>query len=412
MSRVTRNLVLIFALLGLGSSLASAWVHYRLLRDPSYTSFCDFGSAFSCAAVYESPYGSVRGIPVAIGGVIWFALAFLLAVAAGVSRGRAGTTDTLRMNLQGYLFVLSTLALAAVMYLGYASFVILKAVCVLCVLTYVAVVGIFLSVGGASGVPVRSLPRRAAGDLNALVRTPAALVLALLFVVGSVSLVAFFPRDSPGPAARSSAPATAPRSSGQQSEFERWYAAQPRVPIAEPTDGAAVLILKFNDYQCPACGTTYHNYRPILSKWAADRPGAVRFVAKDYPLDPSCNPNLTKPMHEAACAAAVAVRLSRERNRADAMEEWLYTHQSGLTLEAVKQAARDVGGVTDFDARLGAMLTLVRGDIQQATQLGVRSTPTFFINGVKVIGGLRPEYFDAAIAYELERAGASSAKTR
>jgi len=34
-------------------------------------------------------------------------------------------------------------------------------------------------------------------------------------------------------------------------------------------------------------------------------------------------------------------------------------------------------------------------------QLGVKSTPTFFINGVKIEGALPPQYFDQAIAYEL-----------
>jgi hypothetical protein len=34
----------------------------------------------------------------------------------------------------------------------------------------------------------------------------------------------------------------------------------------------------------------------------------------------------------------------------------------------------------------------------------VNRTPTFFINGVKIEGGLRPQFFDAAIAFELKRA--------
>jgi protein-disulfide isomerase len=34
----------------------------------------------------------------------------------------------------------------------------------------------------------------------------------------------------------------------------------------------------------------------------------------------------------------------------------------------------------------------------------VKSTPTFFINGVKIEGGLPPQYFDQAIAYELQHA--------
>jgi protein-disulfide isomerase len=39
-------------------------------------------------------------------------------------------------------------------------------------------------------------------------------------------------------------------------------------------------------------------------------------------------------------------------------------------------------------------------------QLQVKSTPTFFINGVKIEGALPPQYFDQAIALELKRAAA------
>jgi protein-disulfide isomerase len=40
----------------------------------------------------------------------------------------------------------------------------------------------------------------------------------------------------------------------------------------------------------------------------------------------------------------------------------------------------------------------------------VTSTPTFFVNGIKIVGGLRPQFFDAAIAYELQRAPAGAEK--
>ncbi len=57
-----------------------------------------------------------------------------------------------------------------------------------------------------------------------------------------------------------------------------------------PADGAKVLIVKFNDYQCPACGQSYLAYKPILEKYAASHPGAVKLVLKDYPLSSECNP--------------------------------------------------------------------------------------------------------------------------
>ena len=46
----------------------------------------------------------------------------------------------------------------------------------------------------------------------------------------------------------------------------------------------------------------------------------------------------------------------------------------------------------------------MKGDVALGRQLGVKSTPTFFINGVKIEGALPPQYFDQAIAYELQHA--------
>ena len=48
----------------------------------------------------------------------------------------------------------------------------------------------------------------------------------------------------------------------------------------------------------------------------------------------------------------------------------------------------------------------VAEDVASADASGVSGTPTFFINGVKVEGALPPQYFDQAIAYELQRATA------
>jgi protein-disulfide isomerase len=68
----------------------------------------------------------------------------------------------------------------------------------------------------------------------------------------------------------------------------------------------------------------------------------------------------------------------------------------------VKEGAASVGGVTDFDARYSRTLELVRADIAQGIQLGVRGTPTFFMNGIR-LPNLRGEFFEAAVLWELRR---------
>ncbi len=132
----------------------------------------------------------------------------------------------------------------------------------------------------------------------------------------------------------------------------------------------------------------------------------MRLVLKDYPLDFRCNNTMTQTVHPAACEAAVAVRLAGEHGRAEAMEDWFYTHQPSMTPEVVKEQAKAVGETPDFDAKYDATLDKVKRDIALGRQLGISATPTFFINGVKVEGALPPQYFDQALAYELERATA------
>lgn len=391
-----------FAALGLAASSASTWVHYRLINDPTYASVCDVNSTFSCSQAYTSAYGSFGGVPVALLGMLFFLFVIGLVVLCRPSAAASA-------NLPGYVFAASTLGLAVVLYLGYASYFILETVCLLCVGTYVAVIGLFLTSGAAAKDPMTSLPARAARDLRTLLRTPAALSAALLFIGGAIATILLFPGGSvsaaPEPVAGQAPAATVPTADAARvKEFEGWLAQQPREPVIVPNDGAAVVILKFNDYQCPACGQTHREYKPVFEKWAKQAPGRIKVVSRDYPLERECNAALATDVHPASCDAAVAVRLAREKGRGEAMEDWLFANQPAMTPASVRQAARDVGGVTDMDARYAATLALVRGDTQQGAQMKVTGTPTFFMNGMR-LPGLRPEFFDAAIAWELRRVG-------
>ena len=97
-----------FAALGVVASSASAWVHYRLLYDPTYVSVCDVNAMFSCSHAYTSQYGAVAGVPVALLGLLFFVFVIGLVVLCSRSATAAG-------NLPGYLFAVSTVGLAAVL---------------------------------------------------------------------------------------------------------------------------------------------------------------------------------------------------------------------------------------------------------------------------------------------------------
>jgi protein-disulfide isomerase len=236
--------------------------------------------------------------------------------------------------------------------------------------------------------------------------SPAALAAVLLFAAFAASAIAFFPRQ-PEPAGDETAQVAASPGTlnpAQQAEFEKYYVSQPRVPLPVANDGAKVVIVKFNDYMCPPCKQTYLEYKPVVARWQNTRPGLVKMVVKDYPLDPACNAGTPQGQHLGACEAAVAVRLARERGRGDQMEEWIYQNQANMSRAVARQGAREIGRVTNFEERYPSVIELVKGDIALGTQLRVTGTPTFYINGVK-LPGLRAEFFNAAIEYELKQAG-------
>ena len=399
MSLAAFRLSAVFVLVGFGASVASTYVHVRIFSDPTYVSFCDVSSTLNCTQVYLSQYGSIGGVPVAYLGLVWFMFTGALILAA------RRTTSPIRAHLAAYLFLLSTLALAFVFYLAYASIVVLGTICMLCVAVYVAVVGLFIVSGSSTtSTSISQMPGLIVRHMRVLKGFPFEFGLIVLLVLGSV-LGGVWLRTTTELEGVTTAPATL--SVSEREEFIRWWTSQRRVELPIMDEDAEVLVVKFNDYMCPPCKQTYLNYKSVFAKYEAIRPGAVRLLTKHYPLDPECNETAPNGIHYASCEAAAAVLLAGRggEERVGALEDWLFEHQATLSASSVQAAARDIGGVDDFEAEYSSILEKVRDDIALGVSLGVEATPTFVINGVPITGGLTLQYFDAAIAFELERAG-------
>ncbi len=393
MTRLSRTLLMAFAALGLGAASTSSYVHYRLLTDTGYSSFCDVSASVNCTQAYLSQYGSFWGVPVALFGVFFFALVVLLAGMGG------RPSSSVRDGIPAYIFAISTVALAFILYLGWASYVQLKTFCVLCAITYVSVIAIFIVSGGATTFPMTTLPRRLPRDVRALVSSPVALVLALLFLFGAGTAIASFPSETQRPVVTT----FTPLNQEQRAQIAKWWDLQPKTDVAIPMDGAKVLVAIFSDYQCPHCRSAHEAYRSLIAKYSTQP--EVRFVLKHFPLERECNTYAANGPHSASCEAAAAVVLARKTGRAAQMDEWLFANQENLTPSAVRVAAKDVGAIGDFNAGYADALKEVRADANLGGQLGVGSTPTLFLNSRKLPAGVvDPAGLDAIIELELQRA--------
>ena len=408
----TRRLLLAFALLGLGASVISTYVHHTLLTDPTYTSFCDVSASVSCTQAYLSKYGSFLGAPVAVLGVIFFTAVVLMVasapaprvVPAGKKVRAAEAVGVAGENVSGYVFLLSVIGLEFAGYLAWASFFQLRALCILCAITYVAVIGLLVVSYRGLTAPIAKLPERLMRDAGLLVKRPAALAIVAALVAGGLLTIASFPTDTATQAESAAAPYQ-PLTDLQRAQFEKWYDLQPVVTVPIDRGNARVLIVKFNDFQCPPCRRTYYDFKGVLAKYTAS--GDVKFVLKHFPLELECN---TKNAgHMAACEAAAAFVMAGPKGTAEKLEAWLFANQGPplLTPAQVRKASETVGGITDFSAQYPAALEAVKADALLGAELDVQSTPTFFINGRRINGAIPAAALEVAIQLELKRVNGS-----
>ncbi len=137
---------------------------------------------------------------------------------------------------------------------------------------------------------------------------------------------------------------------------------------------APVTVVMFTDLQCPACAAVY----PILKEVIAEYGKRVKFVIRDFPLT---------NIHEDAFQAAIAANAARSQNKFFEYKELLYKNQNSLDTASLIKLAGQLGLDTKRfanDLNKKEFAEEVRKDMEDGEKYGVNSTPTIFVNGIKV----------------------------
>ncbi len=161
-----------------------------------------------------------------------------------------------------------------------------------------------------------------------------------------------------------------------------------RGPAAAP-----VTIVEWSDYQCPFCKSA----QEALARLRAEFPDTLRIVFKDFPLR----------MHPFAVPAALAARCAGAQGRYWEYHDMLFVAQPDFSREQLVGYARrlglDVASFTQcFDSR--QFLEAIAADQREGLAAEVRGTPTFFINGRKIVGALPLDEFRDAVRQALREA--------
>ena len=139
--------------------------------------------------------------------------------------------------------------------------------------------------------------------------------------------------------------------------------------------GAPVTVVIFSDFQCPFCSRAV----PTISQVEQTYKGKVQVVFKHLPL----------PFHQDARLAAIATMAAHEQGKFWEMYEVLFQNQKALQRQDLEGYAKQLGlNMRKFNQALDdpKLAALVEADMAQARKVGASGTPTFFINGRKLVG--------------------------
>jgi protein-disulfide isomerase len=154
---------------------------------------------------------------------------------------------------------------------------------------------------------------------------------------------------------------------------------------------APVTIIEFADFQCPFCRSVEDAVMKTVEKYK----GLVRLGFRDFPL---------RPIHPDAERAAEASRCAGEQGKFWEYHDLLFTGQPKLDANGLREYAQKAGlNVERFGTCLSneKFAAQIESDIQSGLSAGVGSTPTFFLNGIAMVGAQPASAFETAIESEL-----------
>jgi protein-disulfide isomerase len=152
-------------------------------------------------------------------------------------------------------------------------------------------------------------------------------------------------------------------------------------PEQGPVD-APVTIVEFADFECPFCA---HAFTVLETLVNTTYRGKVKLIFKAYPLN----------QHLWAMKAAEAAECARLQNPAAFWDfaRYFYTNQGSININNIQQNVDKVAKQQKLDApSLKACMNSpqtearVKQDQNDGNSIRVSSTPTFFVNGIPVVG--------------------------
>lgn len=379
--------------LGFIVGLYTLWHHVNINNGAvEGASFCTLNSYINCDAVALSAYSEFLGYPVAGFLVLFHGALMVLGLGLFLSAGNK-SEQNYRNQLAASSFALLSVGLIPTVFLAFVSLFSLKLLCLLCLASYILNLILWtlslLIVKDQKG-PLFSLPPKASWT-------------SLFIVSGVLALTPFIFKGLIGPS-------RADDEVVNTALYQHFTSKASNISVLNaPSIGpenASITIVEYSDFQCPFCARA-SAVIPQVVRASSD----VRFVFKNFPLDPNCNPTMKSRGHPLACLAAKAghcVFQSKGSDKFFEYEKSIFAQQASLTSEIIHEVAQKASSLSaeDLKACIENPLThqSIVDQVNEGAAAGVTGTPAVYINGRRLEYGTMANVLKAAISKYKEAA--------
>lgn len=135
---------------------------------------------------------------------------------------------------------------------------------------------------------------------------------------------------------------------------------------------AEVTVIEYGDFECPSCGQAHAAMKIMLDHFGPQ----LRFVFRHYPQ---------REIHPHAELAAEAAEAAGAQHMFWPFYDLLFTHQQHLQEKQLLDYAGDIGlDLMRYQNEMSdhVYLQRVQEHLASGQRLGVRATPTFYVNGM------------------------------
>lgn len=353
---------------------------------------CGAADFLSCADAAESVYATIGNLPIASLGLAWYAVVLLL---AGLIRFGGDKVK----GAPEVLFVGSGLGVLYSVFLAIVSLAVLGKLCPYCVGLYVVNIGLFVTAW-------LLLP---AGPKAALKRLPSLLTQNATWITVGGMVVAVLITQGMYAQAHATLTQKLAEVRAAQTQKPAHFDIDTSGTAGKGPADAPVVLVEYSDFECPYC----KRLADALDELAKREPTLVRIHFKQFPMDMACNDTMERPLHDQACGAAVAAVCAERQGKLWPMHDLLFQNARALSGQAYLDFAAKVGvDVEAFRACLDdpTALQRVKDDIAEGARMGVRGTPTFFVNGWRHEGARDPDKLQGIVRLAAEQAKKKAAK--